>query len=189
MEDTVDVIEIREKKLAQMRVDIDKAFENRRLTTFVLGGEANEETMAEAEQTAKDYDLEEEEYNLVSDTLAPSQAVVDHPHDYKDLLMLAYQKIFTADGYDCSDPELSEYLKFRVEHDLAHEFQHHVPGLGEEGVRIRYGVDFAEDAITHAYGMTPFLALSGKINRKVFSSIIRGADDLSHTDSVLVREK
>lgn len=168
MEGGVDVNILREQKLAQIQEDIDKAFVNRILTTYDPESRSDIEVVKAARGVGKKFDqLDEDDSLECIDIVFPWQAAVNNPHDYRDLLLAAYRKLFKEARIE----QDSERINKLVAGNLEHEFQHHIPALGEKDVKVKYGVFFTQDKVDNRLGLTPFVSLSGKVTKKTHYAV------------------
>lgn len=103
---------------------------------------------------------------------------MQNPHDYKDLLEIAYGRIVP--------PEKAREL---ATEDLEHEFQHHVPALGQPGHEMRYGVEFVQDIRTGKIGATPSISHLGTTRVGVIRKVFEGPSEKSQTDEIFLRKK
>ncbi|GEM_PF-4994078 len=108
----------------------------------------------------------------------PYEVRVDNPHDYKELLEYSLGKILTLDK-----------AKRETEETLRHEFEHHVPGLGEHGLQMKYCVSFLEDTETGEVFVAPYINLSGSTRTGVVRKILDAPNEKSRTDEIFLRKK
>lgn len=108
----------------------------------------------------------------------PNEVRVDNPHDYKALLEYSLGKIFYPDQ-----------SRQEAEKILEHEFGHHVLGLGERGLEMKYGVSFVEDSQTEKICIAPYVNLIGTTRAGVVRSILNGPAEKSETDKIFLRKK
>lgn len=176
----------RSRFLEQLRKDIDHAWENRSLVSSIDSRSTVEDSQYATQNAAfiqeqmhslQNVPPEQINVTFIKAPDLPSQVFVLHSHDYRDLLILAFQKI----GYGIGDKDM---LMRTVNEVLHHEYQHHVPALGEEGLQIQYGVQFMEDAKTRIQAIRPMIRLRGQTNMKAYQNIHFGLSEPSLSDKI-----
>lgn len=167
---------LREQFLEQLKRDIDTAFlnsqevdvrrEDGQLIFDELIDEMNEEAKYLRSQDGKDI------VQFPEPRIGSNFVEVTNPYDFKDLLTLTYKRIGVKD----------ENVSRFVEEDLAHEYAHHAPLLGESGVKIKYGVSFLKDSKKDAWYIQPFIHPSGSVSRSVYEQVLHRPSELSSSD-------
>lgn len=187
MEDTSDVNVLREQNLIKMKAEVDKAFENRRKTFFVPGYGQSIDSIREGNATRDRFaELKDDEYVESPSRLMPWSAGVKNSHDFRDLLIIAYQKLHQAQGLDPDNPELLQKIKETADEILEHEFQHHVPALGQPEVNLLYGISFEQNTskLGESISMSAFIQLSGKITKRLMLDVAQAPEKPSYTDQL-----
>lgn len=167
--------------LEQLRERVDSAFSNRKKVKFISAGRTN---IGSASRSGRQGSMLAEVHGNRKVNLGtmgedePHEVRIDNPHDYKELVEYSLGKILPPDE-----------AKKEAEAILEHEFAHHVPGLGEQGLQIKYGVDFTEDIATGKVGITPSVNLSGSTRVGVVRKIFEGPAEKSPIDKIFLRKK
>lgn len=112
------------------------------------------------------------------ETPDPSEVLINSSHLYPDLLKYSFEKV----GVDPSK------INDLVSETLEHEYGHHVPGLGEDKLIIRYGVSFLENKETGYTGCTPFIRLAGETRARTMRAVFNGPKEKSRTDSIFLKK-
>ncbi|MEK7111304.1 MAG: hypothetical protein AAB856_01790 [Patescibacteria group bacterium] len=189
----------RERELEELKNRIDSAFQNRKLEEDITYPDEAQEKVIKRSYKKSDVDLakhvrervdlssmgRKEEDPVIDLPYIPqkNEALVDHAHDYPALLRAANEKIFNyANAQENEDGKQEAVAKM-----LKHEYEHHVPGLGEEGLKIKYGVKFNEDKKAGTVSWQPFITLVGQAKKSVLERIFRAPAELSKGDEEMTK--
>jgi hypothetical protein len=181
MEDKIDVNQLRETQLIKINTDIDRAFKNRRQEKYQPKIKNTSEALAEAKQQRSTLEgLTDEAVVDAGDYIEmPYQASVENSHDYKDLITAALKKLASEGYYNEQDVQKG------VEDTLEHEYEHHVPALGNEGLKVRYCVEFIEYKGRNSIGVRPFINLNGTMQIGVCKEVFGASKKPSATDKIM----
>lgn len=186
-EDNVDVQAERKSLLLELQRKVDYAFEKRIKVKFIPETQSiqTDTERAEGEYLAIKKLLEmgvspeDIEVSLGGEPIPSNQVIVNNPHDYKDLMMMAINKVWKPG-------RLTQNQKNEiVAKNLEHEFGHHVPALGLDGVSVKYAVSFFEDKDTGLLLFGPSTVIEGKMNLTVYQKIVSGSTEQSDTDRIM----
>jgi hypothetical protein len=167
-----------EKFLTDLQKKVDAAFLKRKLNT-------KEEMNAEDEYDRKRLQGDPEEILDLGDFNGPPrheyQAWVDNPHDYPELIRMASRKalFYREKGFM---GWMHRILKTKniILQDLEHEAQHYIPGIGTEGLKFKYAVEFSQEMGLPS--MRAKIILAGKIRRGLLKEMIGNPTRLSESD-------
>jgi actin-related protein len=174
----------REITLEKIKNDVKKAYDCRRFVSINQEAKADEETIREKRQ--KKQSLRELSDNAVvyaDGTLEPWQAEVTNSHDFGILIasalhILIENEVFSKEEYP------PEKIQLVVEAYLKHEYEHHVPGLGYDGLSVTYCVEFLEDLDKGLIGFRPLIKLQGELTLGLYKDIVTAPEHLSGLDKV-----
>lgn len=162
--------------LVQIKQRIKQAFDNPTLERLDMNRKASLDSLQEAESDRKAIkDLAFDQEITYQNPILPGEVVITNPHDYPFLLRETTKEFNQRTG---STHEVDEC----TESQLAHELKHHVPGLDQKGLRIKYGVDVLRDPTTGQLGIRPKIVCEGKTTRSIHEDILSAPADLSGTD-------
>lgn len=181
--DSIDVNEIRTNYLRELREKVNRAFENRKQETLIPELASTKEAINWAERRHNTISSLPDNFFIDAGEYVeePNFVSVDNSHDYKHLLTLSLIKL-AKEGYFFGD------IEKEVEGMLEHEFEHHVSGLGHEGLQIRYAIEFIEDKDADFIGYRPAIVLNGNMTLDVYRDIVGSVSKPSAVDSVLTRD-
>jgi len=171
----------REHFLNELQRQIDNAILHRGIVTFKPTGEGRytaEEELAESNRWATKIrsGIRDQKEIVLRGTKKENEVRISNSHDFKDLLILSYRKM----GFS------EEVIPSLVKDDLRHEYAHHVPVLGQPGIKIEYGVSFLYDPKMNARGIHPFVSITGKnVPLDIIRQYFKGPSDPSSVDSVM----
>ncbi len=111
----------------------------------------------------------------------PNEVSVNNSHDYKDLVQLAAEKLAEHYGYS------QVWVSRTVEETLKHEFEHHVPALGQIGLNVKYDINFLQDQNTGIIGFYASVAMTGKTRVGVLRKVFGAVSNKSRSDDVFLR--
>lgn len=176
-ETNLDVTTIRESFLQELKERVDSAYNNRKPFSEIAINHDIErrKSLGKKMQQMQEDDVEDGEFEPT-----PNQVWVDNPHDYPALFAMGLNKIFKGNNKQ----DLTRYeVKFRaiLEDNLRHEYQHHVPAIGQENLKIHYMLTFDETE-NGGVGLTPSIQIEGKMTKKLYLDVIHGPDDPSIGD-------
>ncbi len=180
-----DVNLLREKETNRIREAVKKAYENRKIVTIAPGAVNSDENLKEAKATHSWLSNKKDTEIITVETLEDEAHVVSvtNPHDYPVLITLALETL-AEDGYFDS-----EQMHDTVQRTLKHEFEHHVPGLGHDGLIIKYCIAFSEDPSRDVRGVQPFINLSGTFDVGLYRQILGAPERKSETDKIQLKKK
>lgn len=187
-ESSKDLVKERAAFLEDLQSKVDEAFDNRIKVNLIRDRQETEEDLnrarADYSQIKQLLDIgvkpEDISVNLVGLPTPPNQTYVENSHDYKDLLMMAINKVWQTG-------RLTEEQKNHiVAQNLEHEFAHHVPALTQEGLKVLYSVSFMEDKETRAPLFRPSIILHGSTDLNIYQQIVSGPSQHSHTDEAMI---
>jgi hypothetical protein len=180
MEVTVDVL--REQTLEKIRDDVKKAYDNRVAENLIPEIKNTHEALEKAKKSKSWFvGLSDDGFvDLGAYVEHPNRATVSNPHDYKALLTQALIQLSKDGYYRKSD------ITQTVEDILEHEFEHHVPALGNDGLEIRYCIEFLEDTKKRYRGFRPIINFSGNMQVGVYKDVVGAVKEKSATDKILL---
>lgn len=112
----------------------------------------------------------------------PSEVRVCNPHDYVDLLEVAYRRL--ALGQSMILNRLQCLLL--SEDTLQHELHHIVPLLDQPDLEVWCAVDFIADPLLDIMGITPSIHLLGHISKAVYLDAMGAVLQLSPGDQAIL---
>lgn len=176
--ENIDVVEKRKDFLEELRVRVDKAFENRIKETYEATIKSTPEGIERQKGIRNMFkDLDDDEHIFIGANLdKPHQVSVFHSHDYKDLLKMTLDKL-VVEG--CIDSNKVDSI---IQESLEHEFSHSVPGLDQDFLNIQYGVGFMEDTKKDFIGIQPFVGFSGLMRVSIYKDTISNVSNPSPGD-------
>ena len=179
-DEKVNVFEQRERFVQELKHKVDGAFNNRLVTKFTTNAKTSDEEIAEARQANDFWSGRDDESYVEAAPLPnwPWAVGVKNSHDYKLLLEMALQKLVEI------GTQTEDGIPSAVSSILDHEFAHHVPALGHEGLETTYLVTFFENEETHEIGFQPSVFLTGKLQVGVYRDVLTAPKKLSDTDSI-----
>lgn len=176
-EDGLEVTGIRESFLRELTVKVDSAYNNRKPFSEV---ELNQDLERRKNLGSKMQQMQEDDVEDGEFAPTPNQVWVDNPHDYPALFSMGLNKIFKGNN-EVDQTHNEEQLKVLLEDNLRHEYQHHVPAIGQDNLKIHYMLTFDETQ-NGSVGLTPSIQIEGKMTRKLYLDIIHGPHDPSDGD-------
>ena len=168
-----DVTLVREQFYKELQQKVVQAFVTRPVQhSNPLFGQTDEQ-MRQSQKIADEYiGLPDNAVIHISGTTGPGEVFIDDSHDYPTLLRMALLVV--------EYPE--RFIEDVIQKTLEHEFYHAVPGLGQEGVKIRYGIEFSKDPDTGATLITPMVKPVGDISVGLYKDMISAPKVLSFSD-------
>ncbi|KKU88486.1 MAG: hypothetical protein UY16_C0006G0001, partial [Candidatus Gottesmanbacteria bacterium GW2011_GWA2_47_9] len=168
-----DVTLVREQFYKELQQKVVQAFVTRPVQhSNPLFGQTDEQ-MRQSQKIADEYiGLPDNAVIHISGTTGPGEVFIDDSHDYPTLLRMALLVV--------EYPE--RFIEDVIQKTLEHEFDHAVPGLGQEGVKIRYGIEFSKDPDTGATLITPMVKPVGDISVGLYKDMISAPKVLSFSD-------
>ncbi len=177
------VIAGRQEFLKTLKQQIDFAFENRTIETYIPEEKNTAEGIARSLEDRKKI-----EGNIVSrrDIKASLNAgepdfpknivAVSNSHDYQDLVRMSLEKLADEGWYFRSEiPKTTQKI-------LDHEYEHHVPALGQEGLKVLYLVEFIQAKQSGNIGIRPAIRLEGHLSADLYQDIISASKSPSAGD-------
>ena len=171
----IDIGEMRESFIQGLQAKVESAY-SKRIT------ETPEMIAADIErrrQLAKKM-MQLQEYETEDGIFEPTdnQVWVDNPHDYPALFRMGLD-ILVKNG---ALPKISEErLQSLLEDNMRHEFQHHVPVIGQPDLKTHYLLTFYEtDDGTGTFA--PSIEPEGKMTKRIYFDMAHGPDDPSEQD-------
>ena len=182
MDKIQDVSQLRKEFLDNLSERVESAFKNRKQEVLDIETKSTMESRAHAiRQRNRLRNLPDNAtINVGSYVQKPNVVTVDNPHDYRDLSRLVLQKL-AAEGYFSGDIDQA------VDEILEHEFEHHVPGLDQKKLEIKYGIQFFEDSEIGFVGYRPALYLNGMMQLGIYRDIIGSVRNKSVPDKIGTR--
>ncbi len=177
----VDVNLLRERQLAKMKDDVDRAFINRSQERFIPELETSIEGIDRTRKKRQKFQGRGDITLVVFEDLVerPHQVTVENSHEYKALLVLAIKKIYQFGKLNDVD------IEGKAEEILEHEYAHHIHVLGVDGLKVYYGVGFYEDVGTGVVGLRPFIHITGTMPIDLYRDYVGGLSDPSYSDMIL----
>lgn len=177
------VVEHRNDWLSKLEFNVHTAFENRAVVKFTKDKKSVVEDLEiHRKQGRKVSKLHGNRIvNLPDGEDGVNEVSVTNPHDFKILIEMSLEEL--ARWYGNSN----EWVKRTTEETLEHEFEHHVPALGQNGLRVRYSVGFFEDSETGGIGIGPKVVFNGKTTAGILRRIFGNVKSKSQTDSAFLQ--
>lgn len=169
--------------LEQLRHQVDSAYEHRAILTWdqdLITTKESRERQGKLAEAMRG--LPDEHTAEVSFEDKPSIAFVENPDDYRDLLQLAFDKLVSEGKYD------EEWVEDDINEALEHELEHHIPALGVEGIKLRYGIEFFEDPSIQDIAVMPFVSVGGMVPLGIIRAMAHAPKQKSETDKILADE-
>lgn len=173
------VIHQRHEVLSNLRHQVNNAFKNPRVT-HLEGGEPLEDIDLAKREALLTSGLPDDAVLHIDEFRDdPSLVFVTNPHDYRDLLIMVWKRVLLGGARPQETPEQW------ADKTLEHEFSHHVPGLGQEKLEIRYAVEFVRNADDpSSLAVVPSLMLKGEVLLGVYREMGKAPDKPSKTDLI-----
>lgn len=180
-----DIFQERQVFLADLRKKVDEAFSNRRVEAFTPDGRSDVTTFRRNKDLGKKM---KPIHGNTGVTITPSEeepneVSVSNPHDYKYLVQLAAEKLAGHYGYS------QEWVRRTVDKTLEHEFEHHVPALGQKALNIKYDVKFLQDEKTGNIGFGASVSMSGNTRVGVLRRVFGAVRNKSKSDNSFLNGK
>ena len=176
----LDVTRERQSILRQLGQQVKEAYDHRSKQTVDFSRQHTQEAIDSIKGKKKQFDLLPDNFVIDIGPFKPKPGVVtvDNSHDYPDLIRLALRKL-------AKEIHFFGDIEQTVAEITQHEFEHHVPGLGQERLEIRYGIEFIEDTKSNFIGYRPAIFLNGRVTLSVYKDIVSSATQPSATDSII----
>lgn len=163
----------RERVLKSIKEGLKLAFDNPKSQHEVVMGGGTRESLREADQNRNAIDsLTDDQEIVFARGDSSGEVLVSNPHDYPILLKEAAREFKERTGA----------IVVNLDYGDIHELKHHVPGLDQPGLTIKYGVEILKDAITGRLNLRSKIVLEGKIMKGLYKDILAAPDQLSVTD-------
>jgi hypothetical protein len=174
-EASFNIVEDRENFLQELRRKVESAYSNRVVETpeMVAQDLERRRRLAEKMMQLQEYETEDGEFEPT-----PNQVWVDNPHDYHDLFRMGLDILVKNGGL----PGISEErLTKLVEDNVRHEFQHHVPVIGQPDLKVHYLLTFYQTD-NGSGDFAPSIQPEGKLTKRIYFDMAHGPDDPSEQD-------
>src|SRR3990172_9687776 len=157
-EDNFDVVSSVKENLQVLKSQVGDAFRKRRIEHLIPEQGITQEMNEEYEKLhvlidgkPDDMIIDLGEYQQV-----PWEVVVEHSHEYMELLKFAVQAVRP----EWADDEV--YVAAEASDMFKHEMDHAVPEIGHDESNVLYGVHFFQDEETREVNIFPFVKFEGK---------------------------
>lgn len=180
MQERENVVTERDLFLEDLRTRVKDAFKNRAQEQLLETG-ATQERLEKTEAVIATFEESGEEILEIGFAVdEPGQVTVANSHDYPDLLYTAFNELVRAGAFSIW------LVDAEVERILEHEYAHHVPALGEEGLSVRYGIRFIEDKSKSYIGFEPAIVFEGRARKEVLALSSAAPHDSSAPDVLAI---
>jgi len=169
------VVEMRGNFLAELATKVESAYNSRIVETPKMEAADLERRrrLVQKMMQLQEHETEEGEFEPTA-----NQVWVDNPHDYPALFRMGLD-ILVRNGDLTGISE--ERLNILLADNIKHEFQHHVPVIGQADLKIHYLLTFTT---TDGGGGTfaPSIQPEGKMTKRIYFDMAHGPDDPSQQD-------
>lgn len=201
VQETIDIVEQRGRLLIELKKQIDIAYKQRNVETYIPEEKNTAEAIAKAREKRTNLEgtspkkragTKNIEGNFVTSSTQDEEVFIDtgefvplpnavyvtNSHDYPELVRMSLEKLADERYYDRKD------IGKTTRDILEHEYEHHVPALGQDGLTVRYLIEFLEDKNRGIVGIRPAINLSGRFTVKLYQEIVNAAQTPSAIDKV-----
>lgn len=171
----MNIFKVREQELSRLKAKVNSAFEHRLII----------ENKKEVEISyIRKHD--DDWINIKKSDFCSSEVYVENSHLYPYLLKFAYNTM--ASKLKLPIDEKKYEIDCCIHKDLKHEYEHSVPLLGLDSIKLMYGVQFVEHKRTKTIGLIPMIEFSGLCQIKILKDSIMAPEDLSNEDKLIIEK-
>lgn len=192
MNESKDVMILRESFLKDLYARIDSVFENRPDQYQMTEDKKRRlESVLRDEEKAKEIqallNLGHTPDDIIvshSSEVLPNEISVDNSHDYETLLRLVVEKACKVKNVIMG----TRTINIIVDGWLEHEFAHHLPIIGNKDVTISYKVAVYENYENGGIDLQPSIGINGKTNLTIYLDVIQRPTHMSPSDLAKITE-